>query len=421
MATIRKIWRCTNSQCKNEAGKHRGYKKVCTGEKQALCKHCGSSMMLSSNVTTRIQRQGKSYTKTVVNKGDAEAYLAHCVTARHSGALMPGEERLIPWSEAEKLFLASLDVRLDNGKSENTDKVYRGRVRLLSKTFGNRILQTIERFEVENWVAARNKIVGASDINSCLALLNMIYKGVLDRYSARRFPRLQEAATDIAKVKRFDLPPGRNNILETEEQIKALLDECLTLNLYHFCYGILNTGLRHADMIKLRISEISWTRNEIQTTVKGGKIVRIPITENYGKFLKTWILRTKPTKAGWLFPSTRIPETCFIQKVTFGFDSMKERVAKKYDAKGNKAAAAKFRALVPHDLRHTFATHFLYKASKELGATAAVHILSQALGHSTSYITQRYSHALDDVNQSAMKAYGKEMFGNVVNLFGGRK
>jgi integrase len=411
------MWRCVNSQCKNESGKHRGYKKVHTGEKEALCKHCGLAMALSASHVTRIQREGKTYTKTSQNKGDAEAYLAHCVTSRHSGRLMPGEERLITWSEAEKLFLQSLDNRLVNGKSKNTDRVYRSRIGLLSKTFGKRVLQTIERFEVEEFRDARTKVVGASDVNACLCLIDMLYNIVLDRYSARRLPSLQETAADIAKVRRLDLPPGRDNILENEEQIQALLGECLTRNLYHFCYGILNTGLRHADMIKLRVSEISWTRNEIQTTVKGQKAVRIPITENYGLFLQNWILQTRHTKDGWLFPSPKNEESPCKKNTDFGFCRMKERVAKRYDAKGDKATAAKFRALVPHDLRHTFATHFLYKASKELGATAAVHILSQALGHSTSYITQRYSHALDDVNQAAMKAYGKAMFGNGINMF----
>ncbi len=417
MATVRKMWHCANSQCKNESGKHRGYKKVHTGEKEALCKHCGLPMVLSASHTTRVQREGKTYTKTSQSKGDAEAYLAHCVTAKHSGTLMPGEERLIKWSDAEKLFFQNLDARLENGKSINTDRVYRSRVGLLRKTFGSRILQTIERFEVEDWRDARSRVAGASDVNASLSLMDMIYKIVIDRYTARRMPRLQESAADIAQVRRMDLPPGRDNILENEDQIQAMLGECLTQNLYHFCYGVLNTGLRHADMLKLRTSEISWTRNEIQTTVKGKKSVRIPITENYGKFLKTWILRTRPTKGGWLFPSTKKDEEPFKKNTDFGFCRMRERVAKKYDAKGDTATAAKFRALVPHDLRHTFATHFLYKASKELGATAAVHILSQALGHSTSYITQRYSHSLDDVNQAAMKSYGREMFGNETSIF----
>ena len=106
MATIRKMWRCTNSQCKNEAGKHRGYKKVCTGEKSALCKHCGSSMVLSQNHTTRIMKDGVSFTRSkgLTSKGDAEAYLAHCVTSRHSGSLLPGEEKLISWKEADKIY-----------------------------------------------------------------------------------------------------------------------------------------------------------------------------------------------------------------------------------------------------------------------------------------------------------------------------
>jgi integrase len=420
MSTIRKMFRCTNPACKNpETGKNRGFKKVqVDGQKSAICKHCGEPMKLSANHTTRIMKEGQTFTKSVSpNKEDAAAYLAHCVTSRHSGDLMPGEERLIPWSEAVELFERGLDERLAAGKSKNTDRVYRSRLRLLSKTFGKRTMQSIERYEIDDWVSARRNKVGASDINCCLSLIDQLFNTVLDRNSAKRFPRLQETAVDVAKAKRLTLPPGRDNILETDEQMQELLGECQTLNLYHFCYGILNTGLRHADILKLRISEISWVRNEIQTNVKGGKAVRIPITENYGKFLKRWILRTRPTKDGWLFPSTKTEEAPFRKNTDFGFCRMRERVAKKYEAKGDNATAAKFRSLVPHDLRHTFATHFLYKASKELGATAAVHILSQALGHSTSYITARYSHSLDEVNQAAMKSYGEQMFSNTVDLF----
>jgi integrase len=417
MATVRKMWRCANSQCKNEVGKNRGYKKVHTGEKQALCKHCGSSMVLSANHTTRIMKEGQTFTKSVSsNKGVAEAYLASCVTARHSGALLPGEERLITWKEAEELFLAMLDKRVENGKSKNTDTTYRSRLVSLKKKFGKRILQNIEKSEVEDWRDDRTKEVGASDINATLSVLDMLYNGVLDRYTSRRFPRLQEAARDISKVKRLDLPPGRDNILETEEQIQTLLNECKTPVLYHFVYGILNTGLRHSDMLKLRASEVLWDRNEIVTLVKGSKQVRIPLTANYRTFLKSWILRTRNTKAGWLFPSRMKPECCYTKQSRIGFAEAVERCAMKYDSMRDKVTALKFRNLHPHDLRHTFATHFLYKSSKEMGATAAIHILSQALAHSTSYITQRYSHALDEVNQAAMKSYGEQMFGNIKTI-----
>jgi integrase len=326
---------------------------------------------------------------------------------------MPGEERLIKWSEAEELFCKNLAARLENGKSANTNLTYLHRLKTLKKVFGKRILQSIERYEVEAWRDERKKAVGASDINCTLSVLDMLYNMAVDRFNAKRVPQLQAAAYDIARVKRLKLPAGRDNILENEDQIQTLLSECKTPVLYHFVYGILNTGLRHTDMLKLRASEIAWERNEIVTLVKGGKQVRIPLTEAYRLYLKDWILKTRPTKEGWLFPSRMRPEECYNKQSRIGYNYAIERCAEKYEAAGDTATAERFRNLRVHDLRHTFATHFLYKMSKSQGASAAIHILSEALGHSDSFITQRYSHSLDEVNQAAMKEFGKAMWSNL--------
>lgn len=67
----------------------------------------------------------------------------------------------------------------------------------------------------------------------------------------------------------------------------------------------------------------------------------------------------------------------------------------------------RFRKLVPHDLRHTYATHYLYKSG---GKGESIHILGQILGHSDAYITQRYSHALQHIQQEAMTHFGNAMW-----------
>jgi len=244
-----------------------------------------------------------------------------------------------------------------------------------------------------------------------LATIKRLYTILTDARRARDFPRLHEAKTDIFKAKLLELDNTPDIILETDEEIQSLLAECKTPHLYHFVFGILNTGLRNQFMWSLKTSEVFFARNEIVKAVKGGTIVQIPLTPQYRDYLTNW-LKTQKVKSvkHYVIPSTKNPAQCFNECSDVGFSTACERVAVKYEKAGNKALAAKFRKLTPHHLRHTFATHFLYKTSKELGATAAVHILSKILGHSSTYITERYSHVLSEINQGAMKVYGEEMF-----------
>jgi integrase len=52
-----------------------------------------------------------------------------------------------------------------------------------------------------------------------------------------------------------------------------------------------------------------------------------------------------------------------------------------------------------HDLRRTFDTPFLNR-------TKDIHTLAQVMGHGTTYMTERYSHLLDEVKRDAMIAFG---------------
>lgn len=417
MATIRKMWRCVNSQCKNEKGKHRGYKKVCTGEKAANCKHCGTAMVLSSNHVTRIVRDGKAHVRSVSpNKGDAEAYLASCITARHSGALFPGEEKLISWDEAEKVFESDMEDRISRGKSAKTVTYYRSCMKVLGAHFGKRYLQDIEAYEVEKFRQERSKDVGNSIVNGNLAILKILYKLVCKRYRVRQYPRLHEAYTEIFAVERLSKPKRRDIIL-TDSEIETFLLYCKNRTLYHFVYGTLNTGLRHGDMVKLTAKEINWERGEIKTTVKGNKMVTIPLTTQYRDFLKEWIAGQHiKTIKQHIFPDSKKPGESLNVNSLFDWDGTCRRVAEHYEVLKQKESAAKFRALVPHHLRHTFATHYLYKTSKERGLTVAVFQLSMILGHSTSYITETYLHGISEEDKSAMESFGDQMFSETLNV-----
>lgn len=411
MANIRKLWSCKNTLCKNpETGKHRGYKKVCLGEKHQPCKHCGVNMVLGDNHVTRITKGLKTHTRSISNKKVAVEYLAQCVTARRNGDMFPGEEVKVHWADAMEVFERDMEARLANGESKHTVRTYRCCAKQLGVTFGNRYLQDITRREVEAWRDNRKKINGNGSINKTLVVLGVIYNKVCDGIPEERARNLFVAHREIKKVKQLSKPKGRDNILENEEEFQVLLDNCLNPNLKHFVLCILNTGLRHGDVVMLKTSNIDFKRNEIVTVVKGNKTVRIPLTVSYKAFLEDHIAKLKISslKGDYLFPSDSAAGHINITW-DMGMKAACKRSAEHYKALGRPDVAKRFLALVPHDLRHSFATRFLYTMSKSSGATVAVHILSGILGHSSAWITERYCHVLDDNNQAAMVAYGSSM------------
>ena len=441
MATVRKMWACKNTNCKNpETGKHRGYKKVqAAGEVKAVCKWCAVPMVLNDNYTTRMQVNGEVRSKLLTgDKEFAGDYIAECRTAARVGNLLPGEEQIITWAEAKKRFEAWLDDpgAQDKILSAKTITFYKSMLIPLEKEFTVKklgkvdftkmTLQDIQKKHVDAFKSFRMKTCAASTVNGSLATLKRLYSVICSDERAKETPRLHEAMTDIFKVKLLELDNEQDNILETETEMQALLSFCKAPHLHHFVYGILNTGLRHVDMLKLKIPEISFPKNEIVTTVKGGKQVEIPLTGAYRAYLEEWL---KPGNVhrinGYLIPSKVRPagggerpyrvdsdigfETACENTAAF-YDQLASEAGNKHDRQAAKAIAEKFRLLTPHHLRHTFATHFLYKTSKQFGATVAVHALSKILGHSSTYITERYSHALKEVQQAAMADFGAQMF-----------
>lgn len=419
MASVRRLWVCKNSDCKNEKGKHRGYKKVDLGEKEAICKWC-KLPMVKGGYRSRINKNGIERTKTTRVKADAEAHQAACVTARAKGDLLPGEETLISWQKGKETFERWIQVSGISGElSKETAKYYTAGLKMLEsyrgagdERFADYALQEIEKPMVKRFKNKRKAEVKASTVNCALATLKRMFTIVCDELPARRFPRLHDAKTDLFKVSLMTLDNRRDNILETQEEIDILLEECrVKSHLYRPVFIALNTGLREDGCLSLRRSEINFDTNLIRKVVKGKKEVFIPLTDELRKELQSWLSEQKVTSiTGLIIPSPKNPNKAMKSDSDYGFDSAKRRAAKRLRDAGKEEAAARMEELHFHDLRHTFATHYLYKTSKVYGSTVAVQNLSQILGHSTTYITERYAHVLQAINQEAMQAYGAQMF-----------
>lgn len=410
MATVRKYWRCS---CRNpETGKSRGYKKVHQGEKSATCPHCQGEMYLSENVTARVTVNGRTVTKTDRAKTNANAFIDECLRSKRTGDLLPGQEPFISWGEAVKTFIQWGESAVQTGElSSRTLTYYRDGVKPLAVKFEGFCLQDIEKKHVEKFKAERKQSVKASTVNMSLATLKRLFTIITDDLRSRDYPRLHEAMTDVFKVKLLELDNANENFLETDDEIQAILAECRTLTLFKFVFTIINTGLRPAFALNLKKSEFNFKTGYIRKIVKGGTLVTIPLTAQYKEKAEAWFksLTSGPSDR-WLIPSPRDPQKCMKSDTNIGFESARDRAAVKLRKAGKREAAERMAQLTPHHLRHTFATHYLFKTSKAYGATVAVKMLSKILGHSTTYITERYSHILQQINQGAMQTYGDEVF-----------
>jgi len=154
----------------------------------------------------------------------------------------------------------------------------------------------------------------------------------------------------------------------------------------------LSTGLRIEGALTLKWSEIDFSKKVITKVVKhhrkhGPKTVTIPMTQRLIDALKEHRLATKVANLnGYVCPSPRNPGQPMRITSDWGFRAALKR--------------AKIKDCSFHTLRHSFASRFLI-------ATGDIHTLANLLGHSSTYITERYAHMLEEHRNKVMDTFSK--------------
>lgn len=178
----------------------------------------------------------------------------------------------------------------------------------------------------------------------------------------------------------------------TGEEVSTFLAATQDDHHYPLYVTALNTGMRQGELIGLQRDRVDLRRrvirvnrtwcnkaNRLKNTTKGKRSRSVPINDMLAQVLAEQLLRN-PGDCPWVFPC---PEG-------------RRTISEKFCVRVFKPTceAAGVRAVRFHDLRHTYASHFVMNGGD-------IYRLQKILGHHSVTVTEMYAHLAPDYLQDA--------------------
>ena len=274
-----------------------------------------------------------------------------------------------------QLFLEYLTVEL--GLSANTRQAYERDLRLFCKTLGFKnsdALVNVSREQITGYMTQlKEKGLAAATIARKLAAIKAFYRFMTaEGYMDSNPAEVVEAGTKGIKLPR---------VLSEDEVVRLLNQPDITTaegfrdrTMLEVLYA---TGMRVSELINLTLDRVDLNMKYIIAFGKGSKERIVPLGSVAAEFLQQYLEKVRPklTHAG---RNTNIVFLAF-----GGHELTRQRFWQIIRAYGRKANINK--ALTPHILRHSFATHLLDNG-------ADLRSVQELLGHSDISTTQIYTH-----------------------------
>lgn len=274
-----------------------------------------------------------------------------------------------------QLFLEYLTVEL--GLSANTRQAYERDLRLFCKTLGFKnsdALVNVSREQITGYMTQlKEKGLAAATIARKLAAIKAFYRFMTaEGYMDSNPAEVVEAGTKGIKLPR---------VLSEDEVVRLLNQPDITTaegfrdrTMLEVLYA---TGMRVSELINLTLERVDLNMKYIIAFGKGSKERIVPLGSVAAEFLQHYLEKVRPklTHAG---RNTNIVFLAF-----GGHELTRQRFWQIIRAYGRKANINK--ALTPHILRHSFATHLLDNG-------ADLRSVQELLGHSDISTTQIYTH-----------------------------
>lgn len=274
-----------------------------------------------------------------------------------------------------QLFLEYLTVEL--GLSANTRQAYERDLRLFCKTLGFKnsdALVNVNREQITGYMTQlKEKGLAAATIARKLAAIKAFYRFM----TAEGYMDANPAEVVEAGTKGIKLP----RVLSEDEVVRLLNQPDITTTegfrdrtMLEVLYA---TGMRVSELINLTLERVDLNMKYIIAFGKGSKERIVPLGSVAAEFLQQYLEKVRPklTHAG---RNTNIVFLAF-----GGHELTRQRFWQIIRAYGRKANINK--ALTPHILRHSFATHLLDNG-------ADLRSVQELLGHSDISTTQIYTH-----------------------------
>ncbi|UNQ74076.1 site-specific tyrosine recombinase/integron integrase [Infirmifilum sp. NZ] len=188
----------------------------------------------------------------------------------------------------------------------------------------------------------------------------------------------------------FELPRREKKLpryLEPEE-VKRMVEQADSIRDKLIVMLLFTTGLRVAELVNIRRTDIDLERRTIRVKGKGAKERYVYFPQSVAELLAAYV---SSNDSEWLFPSSKDPSS-HIHYTTV------ERVLKTL---ARKAGLSK--KVTPHLLRHTFAT-------LSLASGLDVREIQELLGHSNLNTTQVYAH----VSRERLRKDYERVWGSVL-------
>jgi site-specific recombinase XerD len=182
--------------------------------------------------------------------------------------------------------------------------------------------------------------------------------------------RLTADDLPLPKLHRRQIP-----IVLSPDEVRRLIEAAPNLRHRTILMTLYSTGMRRSELCQLRPEDIDKERMVVRIRQgKGGKDREVPLSPKLYQQLRTYY-RSVRRRNGWLFPSlqTRRPDQPITQKTVW--HACREATRR----------AGITKAVHPHTLRHSFATH-LFDSGAELP------VIQTLLGHADPRDTMIYLH-----------------------------
>lgn len=274
-----------------------------------------------------------------------------------------------------QLFLEYLTVEL--GLSANTRQAYERDLRLFCKTLGFKnsdALVNVSREQITRYMTQlKEKGLAAATIARKLAAIKAFYRFMTaEGYMDSNPAEVVEAGTKGIKLPR---------VLSEDEVVRLLNQPDITTaegfrdrTMLEVLYA---TGMRVSELINLTLERVDLNMKYIIAFGKGSKERIVPLGSVAAEFLQQYLEKVRPKL-------THVGRNTNIVFLAFGGHELtRQRFWQIIRTYGRKANINK--ALTPHILRHSFATHLLDNG-------ADLRSVQELLGHSDISTTQIYTH-----------------------------